>query len=267
MLSSTRAKPRSIGRICQIGTKPPAVPARPGMDFTVSLSFQYCRNVILVGRGNGAVLEEEEAAECPRCEARKNRQRAWRRWFAAFLVFITVAGVAGIPVYVFPRTDHLQKADAIFILGGYGYRKLYGFSLYDQGWAPNVIMAKAAGGPQTDAENMWIDRWCTTTYWGSELRRENKPWPTTNKFCPVADPPTTLGEARALRSLAKQHGWHSVIVVTFKPHIARARYVFEQCFDGEVIMSVSPVEIPITRWVYEYAYQTAGFVKALFQDC
>jgi hypothetical protein len=93
------------------------------------------------------------------------------------------------------------------------------------------------------------------------------------KFCaaPHADvecfepePDTTKGEARELRRLANRYGWRTVIVVTFRPRISRARFILEQCFAGELIMAASP-HIPVTRWAFEYAYQTAGYVRAVVQ--
>ena len=83
--------------------------------------------------------------------------------------------------------------------------------------------------------------------------------------CFVPDPGTTKGEARELRRLANQYGWRTVIVVTFRPHISRARFILEQCFDGELIMVASPAHIPLTRWSFEYAYQTAGYLRAVLQ--
>lgn len=204
-----------------------------------------------------------ERAKCPRCEERERRQRRRRRLVAIVSLLVVIIAIAGIPVYVNPRTDPLRKADAIIILGGHGYRKGYGFFLYQQGWAPNVVIANSTSGPQLSPDAMWIDKWCKSTTWGSDVLPEPEPWPTSTKFCPNADPPTTLGEARALRSLAAEHGWHSVIVVTFRPHIARARMIFERCFEGDVIMEASPVSMTLTDWVYEYVNQTIGLVKTL----
>jgi hypothetical protein len=56
-----------------------------------------------------------------------------------------------------------------------------------------------------------------------------------------------------------------VIVVTFAPQISRARFIMEQCFDGDLIMFASPPRPSLARWAYEYAYQTVGYVKAALQ--
>ena len=38
-------------------------------------------------------------------------------------------------------------------------------------------------------------------------------------------------------------GWRTVIVVTFRPHISRARFILEHCFDGDLVMVASPAHI------------------------
>jgi uncharacterized SAM-binding protein YcdF (DUF218 family) len=80
-----------------------------------------------------------------------------------------------------------------------------------------------------------------------------------------SDPPTTLGEGRELRQLADRYGWRSVIVVMFTPHMSRARFILQRCFDGEFIMVASPTHISLLDWASEYVYQTAGYVLAVLQ--
>lgn len=57
-----------------------------------------------------------------------------------------------------------------------------------------------------------------------------------------------------------------MIVVTFRPHISRARYILEQCFDGNLVMIESPEHIAWYRWVYEFGYQTVGYARAALQS-
>jgi hypothetical protein len=143
----------------------------------------------------------------------------------------------------------LRHADAILVLGGFGYgRNGFGMSLNMQGWAPIVVISNPNG-----PKDAWLTQFCATRH------------PHLNLQCFVPDPPTTKGEGRELRRLAAQYGWRTVIVVTYRPHISRARFILEKCFDGELVMVASPADISPPRWAFEYVYQTIGYVRAVLQ--
>ncbi|MDV6292736.1 YdcF family protein [Rhodococcus aetherivorans] len=169
-----------------------------------------------------------------------------RLWVMSICIPMIAASIGGVPVYVRPQTDPLRPADAIFVLGGEDWRRhMLGVELGAAGWAPNVVLSYP-DGPGAN----WAGEMCGTVHPGFELD------------CFLPDPPTTRGEARELRRRATQNGWKRVIVVTFTPHISRARFILQRCFDGELIMVASPVEMWPWKWVSEYVYQTAGYVKA-----
>ncbi|WP_143069420.1 YdcF family protein [Rhodococcus maanshanensis] len=171
-----------------------------------------------------------------------------RRLTAACLLLITVA-IAGVPAYIHPQLDPLRPADAILVLGGPDdSRYPFGIELGLHGWAPTVVLSNPLG-----AEDDWMTQVCESPHRGIEVE------------CFVPDPPTTRGEGRELRRLADQHGWHHVIVVTFTPHISRARFILHRCFDGELTMVASPGEVSVPRWAFEYAYQSVGYVRAVLQ--
>lgn len=160
-----------------------------------------------------------------------------------------IAGAAGLPVYVHPHVDQLRPADAIFILSGpYHGRYPFGFDLAEQGWAPNLVVSNPSG-----ADNPKLTEYCAA------------PHARFTVHCFVPDPPTTKGEAQQLRRLVQQYGWRTVIVVTFRPHISRARYILQKCFDGELVMVPNPAHISGRRWAFEYLYQTAGYARAALQ--
>jgi uncharacterized SAM-binding protein YcdF (DUF218 family) len=162
---------------------------------------------------------------------------------------LIAALIAGLPVYVWPQVDHLRHADAIFVLGGFEYdRYPFGLHLGAEGWAPKVVVSNPNG-----PNDPWLTDYCATPPANLDL------------YCFIPDPSTTKGEGRELGRLATQFGWRSVIVVTFKPHISRARYILEQCFDGDLIMVASPPDISVPRWAYEYGYQTVGYLRAVLQ--
>jgi uncharacterized SAM-binding protein YcdF (DUF218 family) len=166
-----------------------------------------------------------------------------------FFVLAIAVGIAGIPVYMRPQIDRPRHADAILILGGYGDRRYtFGLELARAGWASNLVVSNPLG-----PNDQWDRDYCA------------HPPPQLTVQCFTPDPPTTKGEARELRRLAQQYGWKTVIAVTFRPHISRARFILEQCFDGDLVMVASPARVPVTRWAFEYVYQTAGYMRAVVE--
>jgi hypothetical protein len=168
----------------------------------------------------------------------------------AFVCLLLIAAViGGLPVYVRPQIDPLRHADAILILGGTGRsRYTFGLDLASEGWAPKVVVSDPYWPDET-----WLTDYCAVPHPGLDL------------LCFFPDPPTTTGEARELRRLAAQYGWRTVIVVTFRPHISRARFILEQCFDGDLVMVASPAHISLPSWAFEYVYQTAGYLREVLQ--
>lgn len=176
-----------------------------------------------------------------------SRGRRLLRWFGVIGVVVIAVALAGVPVYVHPQIDALRKADAVLVLGGYEYdRYPQGMGLAAAGWAPNLVISNP-NGPR----DAWLYDYC------------RKPHPEFTLYCFEPEPSTTAGEVREFTALAAEHGWRSVIVVTFRPQISRARYILGRCFTGELIMVESRTPVPLIRWPYEYAYQTAGYVRAL----
>lgn len=169
-----------------------------------------------------------------------------RRLRAGMLVLLAAAvltGAAGYPVYVRPQVDDLRPADAILVVGGDAPQGRYrhGLELARQGWAPLLVLSNPGGQ---------MDRHCA----GSE--------PGVRIECFEPQPRTTRGEARALRRMANERGWRTVIVVTYPPHVSRARYIMGRCFDGELVMTAAPTRLSPAGWAWMYLYQSAGFAKA-----
>jgi hypothetical protein len=154
--------------------------------------------------------------------------------------------IAGLPVYVRPQIDPLRRADAIFVLGGLDPNRItLALDLATNGWAPVVVLSN----PERSQAG-WLTRFCSM------------PHPHFRGECVIPDPPTTKGEGRQLRRLAAQYRWRTVIVITFRPHISRARFILERCFDGDLVMIASKTNVSMLEWAHQYAYQTAGYVSA-----
>ncbi|MGZ8177326.1 YdcF family protein [Williamsia sp. SKLECPSW1] len=162
---------------------------------------------------------------------------------------IVALAVAGLPVYVYPQVDGPRHADAIVVLGGAGgeTRYRYGLELAQQGYASTVLMSN----PEHFLDDTGL---CAARLPGVRVE------------CFAPDPSTTRGEAQHLRTVAQQRGWRSVVVVTFRPHISRARYIVERCFTGRISMAESPQSISWYYWPFAYVYQTAGYVRAWLQS-
>src|SRR6476646_1285616 len=138
------------------------------------------------------------------------RRRRVRQLVVSAGVLLTAAIVGGQPVYVRPQIDQLRSADAIFVLGGYGEGRYdFGLDLEAQGWAPTIALSNPNGPADPEMTDF-----CATP-----------PHLKLQPHCFVPDPPSTKGEAKELRRLAEQYGWRTVIVVTFRPHISRARFI------------------------------------------
>ena len=88
-------------------------------------------------------------------------------------------------------------------------------------------------------------------------------------MCFNPDPATTRGEAQYIQKLADERNWNSVIVISWRYHLVRARYIFGQCFGGQVIMRSVPrsYDRSIGAWGYQFAYQFGGMAKAAIVGC
>ncbi|MCJ0891950.1 YdcF family protein [Rhodococcus sp. ARC_M5] len=168
--------------------------------------------------------------------------------FAIPVVLVSLIGVGGYVAFTKARVDPLTSADAIVVLGGeHDGREAYGISLAEQGLANTVVLSDPYGSADPTMKKA-----CATSS------------PQFEVLCIPPVPSTTRGEAIFTQELARERGWNHVIVVTWRYHLPRARYIFDQCFDGTVTMRPTPraYDFSLVEWEFTYLYQIAGFVKA-----
>lgn len=166
-------------------------------------------------------------------------------FFGALLALVLLIGLAGLPVYVYPQTDPLRKADAIVVLGGTAYERFdVGLELAERGYAPTLLISRSTG-----LDDHEMDKYCAGKF-------------DFTVSCFVPDPWTTEGEAHEIRRRAQQYGWRHIIVVTYTPHVSRARYIVSKCFDGELTMVASPSDSGLRFWAWMYIRQSAGYLRA-----
>ncbi|MGV9713246.1 YdcF family protein [Gordonia sp. NPDC003424] len=180
-------------------------------------------------------------------------------WIVVSVVAVVVLALGAVGYQLFTREhqDALRPADAIVVLGGeHDGREDYGLRLAQEGYA-NAVLISNPYQPYKPIDARIMDRVC------------NAGTSTIEVICFNPVPSTTQGEAIFTQRMAKQRGWHSVIVISWRYHMVRTRYIFGQCFDGDVVMRSVPRDYSrsVVRWAWQYAYQYGGLVKAAVIGC
>ncbi len=182
--------------------------------------------------------------------ARSSRVRRGRRLLAVVAVaagILSLVVVAGLPLYVFPPAEPVRQADVIMVLGPpLDERVELAEQLRDEGWADEILISVAAPGePASDLGVCHAD----------------------GVTCQTPQPFTTAGEAAMLDAYADAHDVDHALVLTFTPHIARTRHIFEVCADTDTTVVEVPAQLGLTGWAWQYAYQTGAFAKAFLLPC
>lgn len=153
--------------------------------------------------------------------------------------------------------DVVASADAVIVLGGeHDGREAFGIRLAQNLGARTVVLSNPY--PQSDS---LMGTLCEEKAPGIEV------------LCVRPNPPTTRGEAIAVRDLETQFGWNRIVVVSWRYHLLRARFIFHQCYSnipGEVAVVAVPghEDLPFAVWQQIYIYQFAAMAKASAQgDC
>lgn len=164
---------------------------------------------------------------------------------AAALALLLVAVLAALAVLAVqvehPRYDAIRPADAVVVLG-----------------EPDRPALELAERLLDDGVS---DRLVLLAPWGDPPECGDPPAGVT-VTCLVPDPRTTQGDARAIRDIAAENGWTSLVVVTWATHVSRSRVLIEACFPGTVMMTGYPLG-PDGAGVGELVHQVGGYAKAL----
>ncbi len=137
------------------------------------------------------------------------------RSVTSFLVIVAaVAYGFGIWLFLLHDQDRLPThADAVVVLAGSHARLPVALKLADAGLAKTLVVS------EDDASND-PDRYT--------LCHGRKPKQYT-LVCRVAAPSSTRGEARMIADLVRQNSWKTVVVVTSRYHLYRARILIRRC--------------------------------------
>lgn len=181
-------------------------------------------------------------------------RRARRTLIAASSVvgMLALIAAAGLPLYVFPPQGEVDRADLIYVIGPPTQPRIdLAERLRADGVADDLLVSVSA--PRQEAAG----------FAATSLPVCEQP----ATVCRTPDPFTTKGEALLLREYAAQHPVDQTVVITFTPHVARTRYIFDKCYDGEVTVVGVDQRMSLGDWIYQYAYQSAAFVKAWITPC
>ena len=128
--------------------------------------------------------------------------------------------------------DPLQRADAIFVLAGTrAERPLEAVELYQEGDAASIVLSPG----RTELAERWLRQKGIRFPSESAIIRDvmiQLGVPPTAVLIGDRDVDNTAQEATLLRGLARDRGWHKVIVVTSKYHTRRAGFAFRRAMKG-----------------------------------
>lgn len=156
--------------------------------------------------------------------------------------------VACLVLFVWPpaETGAPAHADAVVMLSGDRERLPTAERLIREGVAPVLVVSSVSRTPDWRAASQV----CTAgTYHGATV------------LCPTAEPYSTRGEAETFSRLARQQGWHSLVVVSSTYHLTRASVLFHRCFAGRLSFAGAP-----SAWwylPYDWASETAKLLVQL----
>lgn len=138
------------------------------------------------------------------------------RRVALFLLGAWLATIAVL--FIWPREDSPERADAIVVLSGSrDYRLPRALELMRAGVAPTLVISNGQDPRWRQASRLCAD--------GHQSFRV---------VCFIPEPDSTQGEAEGVARIAAQRDWRTVALVTSRFHVTRARMLFERCFSGNV---------------------------------
>ncbi|MBA3787838.1 MAG: YdcF family protein [Actinobacteria bacterium] len=136
------------------------------------------------------------------------------------LTALGALAVASVFLFILYDDDEVATADAIVVLAGSKFRLPVALDLVERGVAPVLVISDGL-----DPRSPRANRLCRAR---------------ARVLCPVPDPYSTRGEARLVARLAAERGWDSIVVVSSRFHLYRARLLFERCYEGRLAFVGAP---------------------------
>lgn len=168
------------------------------------------------------------------------------------VVIVVVNGVLGYMIIGNAPDNAVSRVDAVVVLGGeHDGREAYGLALARRGIASTVVLSDPY--PVSDP---LMRKACSQRDFAVEV------------ICLRPDPATTRGEATMTRTLVEERNWKSILVISWRFHLTRARLLFCRCLSSSgVSVAAQAVPrhygLPLWYWQYIYFYQFAGIANAV----
>lgn len=154
--------------------------------------------------------------------------------------------LASVVLFILYDDDEVTTADAIVVLAGSKLRLPVGLEVVERGVAPVLVISDGLDPRSPSANRLCRERALV--------------------LCPKPDPYSTQGEARLVARLAGERDWDSIVVVSSRFHLFRARILFERCYRGRLAFVGARVQW--WRWPVAIASEwTKLGVAALRRDC
>lgn len=139
------------------------------------------------------------------------------------------------------RTDPLQHADAIYVLGGgiredgtpddsFQQRVLHAYELLGQGYAPTLIVASLSTPQMKTAVSPYAPF----------VRRQMRDLRLKQPVLEIGSAANTFDEAAGVAKLARQHHWKRIILISSPTHMRRVAAVFNKAIGHSVTIICSP---------------------------
>lgn len=176
---------------------------------------------------------------------------------ALLLVMMLIGASATTAVFAVlsPTVDTPTRVDGIVVVSGAADdRYAHASALITEGTADQLLVSRPSGA--SPRVRTTVAAAC------SDLRPVTPDGIVVRPTCFAPDTDTTEGETRAATAIARERGWHSLLVVTYWGHVSRVRLYFDQCFDGDVHVTDTPRPLEISRR-HAVLHESGGYVKAL----
>lgn len=202
-------------------------------------------------------------------EQRKSRALA-RVALMAFLVLL-VGLLVGVHAVWNPHEDSPSNVDAVVVLSSGEDRRVKGREIVAKSDVSDVLVYSLSNRlrRQIDEGEVAVLGALEGKELGSdEIEECDTNFGTYAVLCVYPRPNSTAGEALAVAELAESEGWDSVLIVTERSHLLRARTTFSRCVPEwlQVYVSASPGPSSLGEKAYRTVYELLATARNLFVD-